>query len=317
MTKYNLREHAILVRFTASKWGISRKDAERTEAAARQYDSNTNMVALTKNLIDPKNPLYKAIAKNIGLAGNTFRAMAGPWDKSSGGFWIISTKGYPKLQSVMLEFEQINDELVEDFIKALPMILAEAQQAAGQLYDPALIPTPSEIRDAFTFEFETEVLPDRGNTILDLDEKRAAMIRDDAEAKANKQLADLSAYTHEVLRDKLTDVVTNMREFGDEIDGSKRTRSFKNSLVQNMRDLCDLLPALNVQGNPKMDKLAQDIAAKLAINSADDLRGNKVKGDKRSDEAREAEAATLRENTADAAQDMLDNLAGVFGNKQD
>jgi hypothetical protein len=51
----------------------------------------------------------------------------------------------------------------------------------------------------------------------------------------------------------------------------------------------------------------------LTVISAGALRGKKAKGDKRTDEARDAEASKLREKTADAAEELLDDLTDIFG----
>jgi hypothetical protein len=309
--RHNLRNYAVLVRFTAKKWGITRKDNSASDAVVEKYGTEDGMAQVHKHLINPKTPEFKAIAKHLGLAGNVFRGMAGPWDKA--GFWIISTKGYSQLQAIMQEMETKHDQLVDDFAAALPRILAEAATAGGQLYDPDLIPTVEEIREKFVFSFETEILPDRGNTILDLDEKRAKGIADAAEATTAQRYKDLTAHLHERVRHELTDALANLREYGDEIEGSKRTRSFKDGMVERLRGLCDLLPALNIEGDPKLDKLAQDIASKLTMTPAATLRGDRVKGDKRTPERRDADAAKAREVTADAAEALLADLGSVFG----
>jgi hypothetical protein len=83
-----------------------------------------------------------------------------------------------------------------------------------------------------------------------------------------------------------------------------------------MAALADTLPGLNVTGDPALDKLAKDIAAKLTVINAAELRGDKVKGDNRSKERVEAEAASKREETADAAAEILNDLDGIFGDQK-
>ena len=311
--KHSLRNYAVLVRFTGKCWGISRKIKDVSEDVAKQYDAETSTVSVVKLLINPKTPEYAAIKSHLGLAGNLFRGMAGPWDKVAGGWWIITTKGHAQLHALMLEMETRFDELVTEFHTALPGILAQAQSEGGQLYRAELIPSLDEIRDKFEFTFETEILPDRSGTILDMDEKRAQAIATAAEATTFARYKDLTAHLHEKVRDELTDAVANLREYGDVIEGSKRGRSFKDSQVERLQRLCDLLPALNIEGNPRLDKLAKDIAANLTLTPAAELRGNKVKGDTRTKERREADAASLREKTADAAETLLNDLGSIFG----
>jgi len=312
--KYEFRNHAVLVRFTKARWGIERKDNEAGEAAAKSHDADPQMVKLVKCLINPKTEELAALKKNQDSAGNAFRAMAGPWDKTKGGFWIISTAGYPGLQTVMEQLEVKHDELVNKFIKVLPQILIQAEAQSGNLWDRSLIPSEDVIRDKFVFSFETKVLEgDARNTVLALDKKRHDAIAKEATKVLDERFKNLTAHTHDRVRTELEHMRLHLQEFGNDIKGTNRKRSFKNSLVERMRALADLLPALNIEGDPKLQKLASEITKHLTLESADTLRGNKLPGDNRTDAVREAEAATKRETAADETQKILDNLNEVFG----
>lgn len=312
--KYSLRNHAVLVRFSKSGWGIQVKDREASEKTAAQYGADHDMCDVYKKKIWPKTPQYKAILKNQGVASNIFRSMAGPWDTAKGGFWIITVKGLPQLQAVMDSLEAKHDELVNVFIKALPSIVTDAEARGGSIYDASLIPPAEEIRDRFQFNLDVRVLADNSqNVILNLADKIKDAIGADAIAEEKAQFKALADHTHMTVRKKLGEMMTNLREYGDDIKGTKRTRSFKDTQIDHMKGLCDLLPALNITGDQRLEKLAQDIAKHLTLTSADDLRGAKKKGDNRSDERREADAAKAREETADKAEQLLNDLDSVFG----
>ena len=273
------------------------------------------MVKLVKCLINPKTPEFHAIKKNQDNAGNTFRAMAGPWDTAKGGFWIISTAGLPGLQTVMDQLEVTHDDLVNKFIKVLPQILTQAEAKSGDLWDRNLIPCEDKIREKFVFSFDTAIIePDADNVMLVLDKKRHKAIVEKTRAVEQERFTALTDHTHAKVRSELNEMLAHMREFGDDIKGSKRKRSFKNSMVERMRALAALLPALNIHGDMKLQKLAGEITKHLTLVSAEELRGNKAdEGDNRTDEAREADAAKKRGDAATATQNILDSLEGVFG----
>jgi hypothetical protein len=309
--KYNLRERAILVRVSTSMFGTQKKDKDATNATATQYGAAADQVAVTKSIINRKNPLFKKIDRIKGLIRNTHLAQTGVWDDN---FRIIATKKYSTWRSVMDELIINFDNAVDDFIKSLPDIIAEAKDNLGSLYDASLIPSAEEVREAFNVAMETEVLPDRGNVVMDLDKAQVDGIVAAANAADQKRLKTLGEETHAAVRKELETMVEALRAFGNDLPDTKRTRTFRDSLVKRMAKLADTLPGLNVTGDPKLDKLAQDIAAKLTVINAAELRGDKVTGDNRPVERIEAEAATKREETANAAAEILNDLDGVFGN---
>nr|MDA3813533.1 hypothetical protein [Candidatus Cloacimonadota bacterium] len=51
---------------------------------------------------------------------------------------------------------------------------------------------------------------------------------------------------------------------------------FKNSLVENITALCDLLPKLNITNDPKLAEAVVEIKAKLTANDSQTLRDNDV-----------------------------------------
>jgi hypothetical protein len=306
--KYDLRQRAILVRVSTSMFGTQKKDRDATNATADQYGAAADQVAVTKSIINRKNPLFKKIDKIKGLIRNSHLATTGVWDEP---YRVIRTAKYSAWRSVMDELKIDFDEAADDLVKALPDIIAEAQGNLGALYDASLIPSAEEIRAAFSVEIDTEVLPDRGNMILDLDKAQVDGIVAAANAKDQQRLK-----THATVRKELETLIEALRSFGDELPDTKRTRTFRDSLVKRMAALADTLPGLNVTGDPALDKLAKDIAAKLTVINAAELRGDKVKGDNRSKERVEAEAASKREETADAAAEILNDLDGIFGDQK-
>jgi len=294
--------------------GLAKTDKRVRARIAELYGANAKQVGGTKKILDDKTPALATLLKHRRFIRTTFLGMTGPWQDD--GFRVCTTKGYGNFRAVIDELIDRHGDMLEDVIKVFNDMKEAAKQqdtGLGDLYDESLYPEAEALRGIYTVMVETEVLPDRTNTVLDLDDERAKAIIEEATALTEKRTKDLAEHTHEVIVDRLTHMVEALREYGDDIPGSKRGRTFRDSLVSNMADLSDLLKALNVTGSSKLDKLSSDIAAKLTTANADTLRGRKVPGDKRTDEEREAEASKLREQTADTAEELLDDLADIFG----
>tara|TARA_R110000751_G_scaffold181434_1_gene288155 strand:- start:309 stop:1265 length:957 start_codon:yes stop_codon:yes gene_type:complete len=307
----DLRKRAILVRVDTKILGTQKKDKEATAKAAADYSAKEDQVFVGKSIINKKNPLYKRIDKIKGQIRNTHVSLTGPWQDD--GFRIIAAKRYSTWAKTIEEMQLEFYDAVDQFVKSYDDLKSEAKQNLGTLYDEDLYPSADGIRDSFIISTETEVLPDRTNTIIDLDTDRTNKIVKDALANDAKRVASLTNDTHERVADELTRMIDSLTEYGDEIDGSKRSRTFRNTLVKRIAGLADTLPGLNVTGDPRLDKLAKDISAKLTKVSVEDLRGDKKPGDNRTDEQRHADAADKREQVAAAATDIANDLANVFG----
>ena len=313
---YDLRKRAILVKVSTKILGITKKD-EATAKAAQRHNADEDLVSVVKTIINGKNSLYKKIKKIKGVIRNYHLSATGAWQDD--GFRIIATKRYAQwLETVEALIAEFN-EAVEEFVGAYADLKLEAQVKLGDLFDESLYPSEDAVRRAFSVVIETEVLPDRTNTIIDLDQERTDKIVADAKSLDEKRTKILTEETHKTIRSALENMVEKLETFGDENPGKKRDRSFKDSLVGNMATLADALPGLNITGDPKLDKLAQKIAAKLTVVEAEGLRGKKRSGpgDKRPKARREAEAAKARETVTEDAKEILDDLNDVFGSDAD
>jgi len=309
---YDIQKRAILVKVSTTMLGIVRKDVEATDTAAHTHNADVNQVRVVKNLLNPKSPVWLKIRKIRGKIRNFHRDNTGPWQDE--GFRVITTKRYSNWRETLEALTADFDAAVDDLVTAYDDLKREAQINLGNLYDAALYPEGDKIRQAFSVVMETEVIPSRGSVILDLDKARTDKLVADATAADQRRVKKLAEYTHQIVRKELEGMLVALKEFGDDNPEAKtkRTRTFRDSLVKRMAALADTLPGLNVTGDLRLDKLAQEIAGKLTIVSAAELRGNKTKGDNRTDAMREADAATKRDEVQANTQEILDDLDSLF-----
>ena len=291
----DLRNRCLLVTLNTSMFGIERLDKEATKALSEKYGCDPDMVKANASRINPKNSYYAKVKSIRGLMGNTFRDSTSPW--GDGGQRIISAKGYTRMH------EKI-DELIAEFYSAVEKLIGawdeveeEAKRKLAGRYCPELRPTPDEVRKAFHAELVTEVMPDRRDIRLDLDDARIEKIRKDATERDRELFKQVTDATFQRVHKALTAVVEGLDRHGQEKDGLERKQSFKDSLINNMADLADALPGLNISGDPKLARLARDIAAKLTVIKPEELR---------EDENGRSEVKT-------EAKQMLADLSATFG----
>ena len=307
----DIRERALLVKVSTAKFGTQRKDQAATRQTADDQNAEKASVSVTKSLIPKNNPQLKALVRQMSAVSNLFRFMTGPWDEN---FRIISAKKYGKLREALDAHLMTVEELKDDLRQALPTILADAPRHLGNMYDENQYPDIDTIIDAFRITIDTEVIPDRSKHILvGLDDDRVEKLISDANSKDNQRAKELHTHTHGVVSDALTNMISSLENFGDGIENSNRTKTFRDTLVSNMADVADVLKGLNISNDPALDKLADDIIDNLTSASAPILRGDKIKGDNRTAEMIEKDAADLRKEISGKAKEIADDLDGVFG----
>ncbi|MEI2420850.1 hypothetical protein V6O07_11305, partial [Arthrospira platensis SPKY2] len=86
-----------------------------------------------------------------------------------------------------------------------------------------------------------------------------------------------------------------VRHFAEKLDDPKAI--FRDSTVNHLVELCELLPRLNVMDDPNLEAMRQEVEHKLAAYHPDDLRTN----------------TTLRQTTAEAANDIAAKMAAFMG----
>ena len=125
-------------------------------------------------------------------------------------------------------------------------------------------------------------MPDEADFRCDLDPEIEADIRAEIAATA----AQTETRLHNATVERITEVVGKMAEslgeYGQEIPGAKAnkktghkpTRSFKDTLVGNVRELADLLPAFNLSNDPALTAITDRITKELCVEEPEELREN-------------------------------------------
>ena len=80
-------------------------------------------------------------------------------------------------------------------------------------------------------------------------------------------------------------------------NGSKAEGVFRDSLVENIRELAELLPAFNLTGNAKLTALTERIKNELCVEEAADLR----------------EHEDVRKEVKKSADEIVAAVEGLFG----
>ena len=268
MTNY-LAKKAILVSLNISHWSARKFDRQVTDDVTAEYNAVKDSGRWNK-LIMPK-PAVDAVTKTVTAARAYHLAHTLPW---RGETRLLSVRLYEEYAKAMNEFERDFKAATRVFVANYERLRDQRKSEMNGLFNEKDYPSVAQLENKFRWKLTPEAFADASDLRIELAGAHAEQIR--AEIQKNVNEAHDTALKAPLL--KVAEAVGHMVERltvykpGDE--GVRASGTFKDSLVENVLELADLLPKLNLSDNPEFDKLADDLRTKLGAESAKTLREN-------------------------------------------
>ena len=285
----HLSDKAMLVSLRISQWQARKYDKKATQEVADIHNTTTDAGRYNKALL-AKGAL-ESITKAVSAARTTHALMTSPW--LDDGNRIRSAMGYFDYAAKMKAHEVDFNRAVAQFVVDYPSYMAGAQHQLKGMFNPADYPVAADISGKFKFEVVVTPLPTASDFRVSLGSEEEARIRADIEARTE---AGVRAAMSDVWS-RLYNSVEHMRErlAGYHVDPAtgKTSGIFRDSLVENLRELVGLLPSLNLTGDSRLEEMRVRLEATLCKDDAETLRTD--------DDVREATARTARDILADMA----------------
>jgi hypothetical protein len=162
------------------------------------------------------------------------------------------------------DYQNQYNEAVDEFLVEYPTLVSAAAFQLGDLFDGSEYPDANALRDKFKFKYVFLPVPDVGDFRVDVGEAYKADLKDQYESfyqtKLNDAMADAWGRLHDVLS-----------KLSDKLSGQEK-QLFRDSLVGNAVELCDLLTRLNVTGDSKLESCRKKLEVALTNVGADDIR---------------------------------------------
>lgn len=188
-----------------------------------------------------------------------------PWNDN--GLRLLPTKALLDYQSTMNRYRAEFDRLVEAFLIKYDTLVAAAAFQLGTLFDRDEYPLRDEVERKFSMESSFIPLPTSGDFRLDVEHEVQAELVRQYEEKLNVQVAQAN-------QDAWTRLHTALSKLSDRLatneDGTKRV--FRDTVVTNAEELCELLTLMNVTGDPALEKARRQLQDTLEGVTPKDLR---------------------------------------------
>lgn len=270
----SLIDKALLVQLNISQWTARKYDRKATQNVAVNFNTTTSAGRYNKALL-PMNDYLDRVHKKTTLIRTKFYTNTSPWGIE--GTFMLSSKNYLPFTN---EFRKEKGEwqyLVDDFLNNYKDLKDNAKRFLNDLYDETDYPPQDILAKKFSMDLAIFPVPSTDFRVAIGDEELAEIQKD-----VERRVMDAQNHAMQDLWDRLYKQVEHMTE---KLSDPKAI--FRDSMVENARELCSLLPRLNFTDDPNLESLRQQVEANIARHHPDALRNDP---DLRQDTAAEAKA---------------------------
>jgi hypothetical protein len=257
---------AMLVELSIGTWTGRKLDKRASQDVTAQNNAAKGVANVSKKLLGDCAEL-DAVQKFTANARNVHYACTMPW--SDTGLRLLPTKQYFKYHQEMTALQAEFERLVTVFLDAYDWEITNAQLKLGALFNPDEYPTADSLRSRFRFRMNYMPLPDAGDFRVDIETEAQQALASQYESYYTTQFQSAMRDIWE----RAYDAISKMSERLDYSDDTNK-KVFRDSLVDNMKEIIDLLEACNVTNDPVMQDAHRRLDRALMGVTPDALRAD-------------------------------------------
>lgn len=268
-TVAGIARSAMLVELNVSLYSGRKKDkATQAEVTAAKGAQSKHAASVYKSLFADCKELDDITKFQARVRAEHYRLTL-PWSDS--GLRLLPTKSLLDYTQTMNEHKQEFDALVTKFLDRYDMLVAAAAFQLGSLFNRNEYPLRDAVARRFSMNVAYSPLPTAGDFRLDVEhEVQSDLVRQYEERmQAMVEQANREAWSR--LYEVLSAMSDRLTIDADE-SGAPKKRVFRDSLVSNADELCALLTALNVTGDPALERARARLEDAINGVTAKDLR---------------------------------------------
>ena len=280
-----LQNKAMLVSFTGRCWSARKYDKRVTRKVENIYDTsdsgrwNKVLIQLDK---------LKVITKLISEFRRFHYEMTVPWGKNSA---LIPSEHIMKYSEKEREFKEEFNRLSKEFIDSFPQLKENAKASLNEMYRESDYPSVETLRDKFEFTTFLQPIGTIDDIRVNLQADELVRIKEEYAKLEQETLANGMKKVWERAHEAVKHVVNKLVEYNPDNKGQS---SFRDTLITNVIDLVELLPALNIVNDPNLEDMRRELEQKICTIQPPNLRND----------------AQLRNDTVEVAKDLMNRMDG-------
>ena len=284
----NLHNKCVLIRLHIRLWEGVVQDRQAQKQMAETFGLTNLRDAVAKKRL--MGDALNDIKRQAGVVRVMWQGHTLPWE-DDGVRIATSVAAWKLLPHLGAEVEKLK-EMVAGFVEQYPQLLAERKWALGGLWHEDEYPKPEEVANLFAVRIGVRPLPDSQDFRTSMSDDERAYVEGEMRASFEEALKRAQADTWGRLKDGLGRMRERLTAYRG--PGTGRTGSFKDSLVENLKEIVDRLPELNLADDPTLKAVCEDIGRRCIV-----------------DPGLLREDPTKRLEVRDAADELLDRIGGL------
>jgi hypothetical protein len=280
----SLSSAAMLVDLNLSVWTGRKMDKKVSAEIDGAKKTKAKAGAYHKSLLAGTDKLTK-IQSIAGAIRTWHYGTTTPW--SDNGTRLLPTALFMQYKQELALHQQQFNQAVAEFLAEYNTLISAAAFTLGDLFDRTEYPDVDTIRHKFNLGVGFMPVPDAGDFRVDIGNTAIAELQQQYQGlyERNVQTAMQDAW------DRLHKVVASLSERIGQTDEGKN-KIFRDTLVTNATELCELLKALNITQDTKLEAMRVQLADALMGVEPQDLRDDDL----------------IRRNVKTAVDDLMDKF---------
>ncbi len=292
-TGLDLSSRAMLVSFKVSQWTGRKLDKKVTAEVNQTHGATADAGRYNKSLVARDS--LAAIASAVGAARTDHVKLSLPWLQD--GTRIMTADGFARYSDTMRKHREAFETAVADFVANYAAFVEQARVDLNGMFNASDYPTQAEIERRFSWTISVLPMPDAADFRVKLGKDQVEAMQADIARQMDAVVTDAMGDAWSRLHSAVSHMAEKLTAYRPKTDTDKAQGIFRDSLVENLRELVEILPALNLTGDFRLESMVSEARDKLTARDAAELR----------------EDDTARDETAKAAADIADAMAAYMG----
>lgn len=241
----SIKGNAMIATYSVSQWTARKLDKKITEEVRTTHSASDDAGRYNKLLVAKEHT--EAISKTANKARVFHYENTLPWGDQ--GERLLPTNNYFEYIGEMGKLKSEFDSAVSDFLSNYDRVIAEAKIRLNGMFRESDYPTRLEIEHKFGFRTSFMPVPD-SDFRVGLADSEVDKLRADVEQEITNRISAAKAEIWARIKNQLSRMKERLTD---------NEAIFRDSLFENLGDLLDVLPRLNVTNDAEVNDVCREM----------------------------------------------------------
>ncbi|NBW12330.1 MAG: DUF3150 domain-containing protein [Caulobacteraceae bacterium] len=260
----SIASSAMLIELSVKAWGASKTDrkvseevdiAKKTQARAGKYEKD--LMAGTR--------LLHEITKCAARIRNWNVQVTLPWNDQ--GLRLLPSSKFFDYMAQLDKHRTEYEGMVDDFLSRYDEMVSAAAMNLGEMFDRNEYPSAEEVKRKFAFDFAISPVPVSGDFRVDIGTKANEELVKQFQEAFDSRISEAMSECWQRLHKCLTHLSDRLQ-----VSDTGTKTVFRDSLMSNAQELCDLLKHMNLTGDPKLEAARRELSDAIFGLDSQDMR---------------------------------------------